>query len=502
MLQALLDRAPPMYVAASDHTLTFTNPAFDRIVDANPEGVRQILGRIFDRLAGGETEVVVRQEFDMPDGVRHFRSTHFRSGAADGGTGYAGVFADVTQETLAMRQSSRSESRFRDVIRSTSDWVWETDANLNLTYVSDRITEALEMPPSSLNGRYLFALGEFAPTDDGAPTRPDLAAELAPFRGRNFLMADSQGHIRRIALSGVPVFDETTGKFAGYRGTGTDITSQHETEQRAKRSQRELESSLRELRERNLQLDLALAEARSAVVAKTEFLGKMSHELRTPLNAIIGFAEMSVQQVFGSMNERYLGYFRDIRSAAHHLLHIINDILDAVHIESSEVSITAQPAPLGEIIEEARSIIAVRAEQQGIDIDGVGNADNWLVMADPGRARQIFVNLLNNAVKFTDRGGRIGVDVARGEDDLLHVTVWDTGVGIPEDELDRIFESFHQVGSDILKKPREGTGLGLTISRQLARLMGGDIVAESHRGQGSRFTVKLPIALDLAEVGE
>ena len=173
-----------------------------------------------------------------------------------------------------------------------------------------------------------------------------------------------------------------------------------------------------------------------------------------------------------------------------------------MHIESSEVSITPQPAPLGEIIEEARSIIAVRAEQQGIDIDGVGNVDNWLVMADPGRARQIFVNLLNNAVKFTDRGGRIGVDVARGEDDLLHVTVWDTGVGIPEDELDRIFESFHQVGSDILKKPREGTGLGLTISRQLARLMGGDIVAESHRGQGSRFTVKLPIALDLAEVGE
>lgn len=502
MMQALLDRAPPMYMAASDRTLTFTNPAFDRIVDANPSDVRAILSRIFDRLEAGETEVVVRQEYDLADGVRHYRSTHFRTGDGAAQAGYAGVFADVTQETLAMRLSSRSESRFRDVIRSTSDWVWETDANLNLTYVSDRITEALEMPPSSLNGRYLFALGEFAPTEDGAPTRPDLAAELAPFRGRNFLMADSQGHVRRIALSGVPVFDETTGKFAGYRGTGTDITSQHEAEQRAKRSQRELESSLRELRERNLQLDLALGEARSAVVAKTEFLGKMSHELRTPLNAIIGFAEMSVQQVFGSMNERYLGYFRDIRSAAHHLLHIINDILDAVHIESSEVSISTRPVPLREIMEDARSIIAVRAEQQGLDIEGVDNVDDWLVMADPGRARQIFVNLLNNAVKFTDSGGRIGVDVARGEGALLLVTVWDTGVGIPEDELDRIFESFHQVGSDIMKKPREGTGLGLTISRQLARLMGGDIIAESHRGQGSRFTVKLPIALQLAEAGE
>ena len=501
-MQALLDRAPPMYMAASDRTLTFTNPAFDRIVGVNPSGVQAVLARIFDRLDAGEKEVVVRQEYDLPGGQRHFRSTHFRTGDGDTQAGFAGVYADVTLETQAMRQSSWSESRFRDVIRSTSDWVWETDANLNLTYVSERITEALELPPTALNGRYLFALGEFAPTSDGAPTRPDLAAELTPFRGRSFLMADSHGQMRRIALSGVPVFDETTGKFAGYRGTGTDVTSQHEAEQRAKRSQRELEASLRELRDRNLQLDLALSEARSAVVAKTEFLGKMSHELRTPLNAIIGFAEMSVQQVFGSMNERYLSYFRDIRSAAHHLLHIINDILDAVHIESSEVSISPRPTRLREIIDEARSIIAVRAEQQSIDIDGVGNIDDWLVMADPGRARQIFVNLLNNAVKFTENGGRIGVDVTRGEDDLLHVTVWDTGVGIAEDELDRIFESFHQVGSDIMKKPREGTGLGLTISRQLARLMGGDIVAESHLGQGSRFTVKLPVALQLAEAGE
>src|SRR5690606_31639645 len=131
----------------------------------------------------------------------------------------------------------RIESRFQDVIRSASDWVWETDENLNLTYVSNRIAEALEAPPSALAGRHLFSLGAF----EDEPSRPDLAASLMPFRGRIFLMPDRRGQVRRISMTGIAVFDERTGAFLGYRGTGTDVTRQHEIELRAHRTQAVLE---------------------------------------------------------------------------------------------------------------------------------------------------------------------------------------------------------------------------------------------------------------------
>ena len=408
--------------------------------------------------------------------------------------GYGGIYTDVTLEAEAVMQSARSETRFQDVIRSASDWVWETDHNLNLTYVSNRIAEALKTPPAELIGRHLFTIGEFEESLENGPARPDLAAALMPFRGRIFLMPDNRQRMRRISMTGVPVFDERSGSFRGYRGTGTDVTRQYEIELRARKTQEVLESSLKELRERNMELDRALQEAKSAAQAKTDFLGKMSHELRTPLNAIIGFSEMSIQQAFGSLNARYLSYFRDIHGAAYHLLNIINDILDAVNIDSSEVSIEPRAICLSDVVIQAKSIVAVRAEQNEIDLAAVDISREWAVLADPGRTRQILVNLLNNAIKFTNSGGSVGIDVQAVDTNTVAFTVWDTGIGIADDQQLRIFESFHQVDSNILSTPTEGTGLGLTISRQLAQLMGGEISVDSAPNRGSRFTVSLPRA--------
>ena len=345
-----------------------------------------------------------------------------------------------------------------------------------------------------LNGRHLFSIGEFEESLENGPARPDLAAALMPFRGRIFLMPDKHRRIRRISMTGVPVFDELSGSFNGYRGTGTDVTRQYEIELRARKTQEVLESSLKELRERNLELDRALQEARSAARAKTEFLGKMSHELRTPLNAIIGFSEMSIQQAFGSLNARYLSYFRDIHGAAYHLLNIINDILDAVNIDSSKISVAPRAICLADVVTQAKSIVAVRAEQNEIDLSAVDISREWAVLADPGRTRQILVNLLNNAIKFTNSGGSVGIDVNATDADSIAFTVWDTGIGIAEDQHQQIFESFHQVDSNILSTPTEGTGLGLTISRQLAQLMNGEISVDSAPDRGARFTVSLPKA--------
>jgi signal transduction histidine kinase len=303
-------------------------------------------------------------------------------------------------------------------------------------------------------------------------------------------------------MTGVAVFDNQSGTFVGYRGTGTDVTRQHEVEAHVHQTQQVLEESLTELRERNMELDRALGAARAAAKAKTDFLGNMSHELRTPLNAIIGFSEMSIQQSFGALNTRYLSYFRDIHGAAYHLLNIINDILDTVNIESVTVAISARPTRLSEVVGQAKSIIAVRAEQRNVDIEAVNVSDVWTVMADPGRIRQILVNLMNNAIKFTDSGGSVGIDVRLMDTNEVAFTVWDTGVGILQEEQDKIFESFHQVNSDILSAPSEGTGLGLTISKQLAQLMGGDISVESRPDHGARFTVRLPSTEDPVPANE
>ncbi|MEE8445113.1 MAG: PAS domain-containing sensor histidine kinase [Alphaproteobacteria bacterium] len=505
--RALLQHMPPLYYADRDGRFVFRNAAFDAIAQsAFPEfqsrerreqprsPVPRELQEIFDRLTAGGEQVKLRQSLVVDGETCHFRSCHSKV-VEDGQTvGFCGIYTSVTLEAEAVMQSARTETRFQDIIRSASDWVWETDHNINLSYVSNRISEALETPPSALMGRHLFSLGAFEDTPGNGPPRPDLAAALMPFRGRIFLMPDKQGRTRRISLTGIPVFDDVSGRFMGYRGTGTDVTRQHEAEARARKTQQVLEISLRELRSRNLELDRALQEAQSAARAKTEFLGKMSHELRTPLNAIIGFSEMSVQQTFGALSPRYLSYFRDIHGAAHHLLSIITDSLDAANVDSSKISIAPAPIRLSEVLAQVRSIIAVRAEQGEVDIDAVRLPDNLVVLADPGRTRQILVNLLTNAIKFTNPGGSVGMDARAIDGDMIECTVWDTGIGIPKDQQEHIFESFHQVDSDLLSGPTEGTGLGLTISRQLAQLMGGDISVDSAPGRGARFTVRLPSA--------
>ena len=489
---------PPIYVADANGEFTLVSPEFEELMKAAFGVQRGDDGRlavpddllaVFRHLDKGVREVKLRQTVTIGGAKRHYRSFHVRT--EGNGGGYAGIYTDVTLEAEAVIEAARSESRLQDIIRSASDWVWETDVSMNLTYISTRISETLETPPGALIGKNLFALGVFEDASDGLRSKPDVMEARAPFRNRIFLIADSSNRVRRISLSGVPVYDEATGAFIGYRGTGADVTNEHDAIRNARRSQRELEQSLRELRERNLQLDYALDEARLAVTAKTEFLGKMSHELRTPLNAIIGFSEISERKMFGELDDHYLAYFRDIKGAAYHLLHIINDILDAVHLESRSLKLTTTAIDVSELIAQARSYVSVRADSNGVDLSAVDCPSGVIVEADPDRTRQIFVNLLNNAVKFTESGGSVGIDIEPHRDEYVDITVWDTGVGIPVEQQDRIFESFHQVGSGVMTTPREGTGLGLTISRQLARMMGGDITVQSRPGRGSRFAVRL-----------
>jgi signal transduction histidine kinase len=246
------------------------------------------------------------------------------------------------------------------------------------------------------------------------------------------------------------------------------------------------------------ELEERLRRAEEAARDKAAFLAMMSHELRTPLNAIIGFSDAALRQIRGPLPAAYRDYFKDIHNAGEHLAELIESVLDVARLEGNHVKLGVRPVSARLLIAEARAMVELRAEHDGVDIGPVEAKGDWLLHVDPIRARQIFVNLLSNAIKFTPPGGTVGIDVARLSGDAVDITVWDTGIGIDEQQQARIFDAFYQVPGAELRGVAKGAGLGLAISRQLAQLMGGDILLQSEPGQGSRFTVRLPLVASAA----
>ena len=424
--------------------------------------------------------------------LRHYRAHHFPIFRGASLAAVAGIYYDVTQQTSALSETRASQSRLDDVIRSTSDWVWETDAEGRLTFMSDRITEVLGRLPATLLGKKLAEFGHFIA--EGGVNPAAVFSSSSAFRNLVFEIRDLSGELRQIQLSGVPVFSPETGRVAGYRGTGTDVTAQRHAEDLARQSKRELETTLEELRNKNIQLEAALDQVLIASRAKGEFLAAMSHELRTPLNAIIGFAEVIMLNTFGDLPPKYRSYVSEIVNAGKHLLSKINDILDVAKAENRTLSVTAEPTSVVDIVNRALAQVILRAQEKNLDITRVRVEHDYVLSVDPERARQILENLLSNAVKFTPPGGAIGVDIRREPGEMLSIAVWDTGIGIPHDKQEAIFESFHQIHNGIFSRAEGGTGLGLTVARHMAKLMGGDITLESTPGKGSRFIVTLPLA--------
>ena len=224
--------------------------------------------------------------------------------------------------------------------------------------------------------------------------------------------------------------------------------------------------------------------------AKTEFLAVMSHELRTPLNAIAGYAELLEVGIHGPLNESQREAIARIQRNERHLLGLINDVLNFAKLDAGHVQIDVEPMPVDETLAALEALVAPQVRAKRITYDYTPCAADVTVDADPEKVRQILLNLLSNAIKFTEPEGRIMVSCAV-EQRLVRLSVADTGVGIPSDKLDRIFEPFVQLQPG-RTRTHEGTGLGLAISRDLARAMHGEIAVESTVGVGSTFTLSLP----------
>ena len=392
----------------------------------------------------------------------------------------------MAQEKVA-RSQAESERRFRELLEAAPDAIIEVDRDGRIVLLN-RVTEKMFgyareqllgqsveiLIPENLRPVHQHHRGEYWLH----PQTRAMGSGLALFARRK----DGSRFPVEISLS--PVKSED-----GFRVTAIirDISERKQAEDRIRAIQekytRELAETNRELEERNREMERANR-------LKSEFLASMSHELRTPLHTIIGFSELLGEQLEGPLNEKQQRFIQHIHKDSLHLLELINDILDLSKIEAGKSELRHEPFEVSSAIEEVLRSIRPQGMSKSLHIESEVAVPAALD-ADRVRFKQILLNLLSNAVKFTPEGGTVRVEACL-RDGFAEISVIDTGIGIPTEEHEAVFDKFYQVGHTT-KGVREGTGLGLAITKRLVEEHGGTIRLESEPGKGSRFTFTLPL---------
>jgi signal transduction histidine kinase len=245
-----------------------------------------------------------------------------------------------------------------------------------------------------------------------------------------------------------------------------------------------------ELRNKNEQLARALEAARLATEAKSRFLAGVSHELRTPLNGIIGFSELMYDAKLGPVSDDHKDVLSDILTSARHLLQLINDILDLSKVEAGKMEFHPESTRIDTIVYEVRDVVRPLAEKKRLKL-GISVPTEFTAVVDPARFKQVLYNYLSNAVKFTPESGRVEVRIRREDESSFRLEVEDTGVGIPPDEIAKLFHEFQQLPNS--RKAEQGTGLGLALTRNIVEAQGGSVSVKSVKGTGSTFAAVFPL---------
>jgi two-component system, cell cycle sensor histidine kinase PleC len=413
----------------------------------------------------------------------HLRGRTASNRRIPGSTRVIGVSIDVSEERITEARVTAAERRLRDAIDSISGpfALWSKEQKLILWNGGFAKSFGLDSSVLRVGARYDDVSA--AAARHVKSQRPDRYDELA-----QEIELDNGVWLQLVER---PTSD------GGLVSIGIDISPLKETEESIVRSERQMRSIVTEL-ERSEQQAADLAEkynierqrAEEASSAKSGFLANMSHELRTPLNAINGFSEIMVQQLYGPLGDsRYHTYAADILESGRHLLELINDVLDMAKVEAGKFTIFPKLMDLEETIGQAMRLVRGRADEKAIVIE-TDLTECGDIVGDARAIKQIMINLLTNAIKFTADGGRILIQVQNRFDDVT-IRITDTGIGIPSESLPRLARPFEQVENEHAKA-NQGTGLGLALCRSFAEMHGGSLTISSELGVGTMVSVTLP----------
>jgi two-component system cell cycle sensor histidine kinase PleC len=404
----------------------------------------------------------------------------------DGFSSILGIALDTTEARRAKSQAQSAESRLRDGIESVSDAFVLFDKSGRMILSNQAFQDAFGFDDGVVRkGAYKQDLNRIA----ALAIKSEQPAAGGRAGAREVELVDGRW------LQLVERFTSDGGSVV----SAADITAIKQKEAERQRAVERLHVTIAELEDREEKLSLlarkyevAMTRAEAANQAKSEFLANMSHELRTPLNAINGFSEIMAGELFGPLGDaKYKGYAGDILKSGQHLLSLINDILDMAKIEAGKLTLHYEQVSLKEVVEDAARLMRGKIQEAGLKllVDAPEIPD---IEADHRGLKQVVLNLISNAVKFTPEGGDIVVALSQLDDERVRVAVTDTGIGIAPEDLARLARPFEQVEGQH-SKTTQGTGLGLALTKSLIELHGGELTMESQPGQGTTVSFDLPI---------
>ncbi|MEG3640317.1 ATP-binding protein [Magnetococcus sp. PR-3] len=400
-------------------------------------------------------------------GIPFPQEIQLSSGVYMGQSVIIGVGRDITQRKKMEERLRESELRLRTAGKASYDLIYEWNVDSDELLWFGDIDHFLGFSAGEISRDIQAWLALIHPDD--APTLADAVIHhresIEPIRF-DYRIRRKDGSYRYWSDHGLPLLDDQ-GKPYRWIGVCTDITERQE-----------MEIALRESRDR----------AQQANQAKSEFLAAMSHEIRTPMNVVIGLSDLLMET---TQDPEQKGYLDRLQHAGQTLMELINNILDLSKVEAGQLNIDHSPYPLQTIVHKSVELFRISAQEKGVELNlTLDPTLPEMIMGDAGRLQQILLNLLSNALKFTDQGAVL-VEAQRLGDGELEISVIDSGIGIDPKELPRIFEKFTQVDGSLTRR-HGGTGLGLAISRQLVALMGGTLLAYNNQVQGCTFRINLP----------
>lgn len=401
----------------------------------------------------------------------------------DGRRFVVGIALDITERKKAEEALAESEQRYREIVETAEEGIATHDPDGTITYVNQRMADMMGYSREEIIGRSSLDFVDDEEKKAVTQARESLKEEGSFIKERKMLRKD--GSVLW-TLSHLSPRRDKAGNFFGYLAMHTDITERKMAEEALRKSKDELELRVKE---RTADLVKAKEAAEEAVKVKAAFMANMSHELRTPMNSVIGFTSLLLEEPLTVEQKEYV---ECVRNSGEALMTLINEVLDFSKMDREKMDLELQTFDLRNIMEEALDMVAAQAANKDLELNYAFDKNvPEAIIGDPGKLRQVLGNLLSNAVKFTNEG-EVEVNVSSDPDqDEIHFTVRDTGIGISEEDIGKLFHPFSQLDLSY-SRGFEGTGLGLAISKKLVQLMGGKIWVESEVGIGSIFHFTIP----------